>query len=101
MDNINRTFVTSLTKPDSSYMTAVIEQLDELERVDQSVVREQILQQVVARTKVDLTMAQIIVALLERGYSVPFIHAYKRDITVSFRHIAFFEVLNLRRLLPN
>jgi hypothetical protein len=80
-DNINKTFVSSLVKPDNSYMTAVFEHLDEFECVDSSAVREQILRQIVARTKTDVTTTQAIVTLLESGYSVPFIHAYRRDIT--------------------
>jgi hypothetical protein len=81
VDNINKTFVSSLVKPDTHYLTAVFDQIDETERVDQDVVREQIMQRIVTRTKTDLAMTQAIVTLLESGYSVPFIHAYKRDIT--------------------
>ncbi len=89
-ENINKIFVSSLIKPDSHYLTAVLDQLDETERIDQSAVREQIIQQIVTRTKTELTMAQALVTLLESGCSVPFIHAYKRNITVSREDISFY-----------
>jgi len=83
-ENINKTFVSSLVKPDHNYLTAVCEPLDEFARVDLSAVRAEIVQQIATRTKTEHGTTQAIVTLLERGYCVPFIHSYRRDVTVSW-----------------
>ena len=82
-ENINKTFVSSLVKPDHNYLTAVCEPLDEFARVDLSAVRAEIVQQIATRTKTEHGTTQAIVTLLERGYCVLFIHSYRRDVTVS------------------